>query len=148
MIPASAGLDRQCPGLPLPRVAAVVNWYGITDVGDLLDGANMKAYAVGWMGSQPDREAIAKRVCHRSYVRRDVPPVLTMHGDADPTVPYGHATQLHAALQSAGVTSELVTIPKGGHGNFPRPEQIRAIAAMRAFLAKHRLTPAATSSQP
>ena len=81
-------------------------------------------------------------------MRKDLPPVLTIHGDADPTVPYTHATRLHAALQSAGVTSELVTIPKGGHGNFPRAEQLRAIAAMRAFLAKHRLIQTPTSSQP
>jgi len=149
MIPASAGLDRQCPGPPqLPRVSAIVNWYGIADVGDLLDGPNMKTYAVGWMGSLPDREAVAKRVSPLTYVRRDLPPVLTIHGDADPTVPYTHATRLHAALQGAGVTSELVTIPKGGHGNFPRAEQLRAIQAMRAFLARHRLTPAITSSQP
>ena len=148
MIPAGAGLDRQCPGPPLPRVAAIVNWYGIADVADLLDGANLKSYAVGWMGSLPDREAIAKRVSPLSYVRKDLPPVLTIHGDADPTVPYTHATRLHAALQQAGVASELVTIPKGGHGNFPRAEQLRAITAMRAFLAKHRLTPVVTSSQP
>lgn len=140
MIPASAGLDRQCPGPELPRVAAVVNWYGITDVVDLLDGTNMKTYAVAWLGSAPDRDAVARRVSPLSYVRKDLPPMLTIHGDADPTVPYMHATRLHAALQGAGVTSELVTIPKGVHGNFPRAEQIRAVAAMRAFLTKHRLT--------
>ncbi len=149
MIPASAGLDRQCPGPDLPRVAAVVNWYGITDVVDLLDGPNMKAYAVSWLGSAADRETVARRVSPLSYVRRDLPPMLTIHGDADPTVPYTHATRLHAALQGGGVPSELVTVPKGGHGNFPRAEQIRAVAAMRAFLTKHRVTrPAATSSQP
>lgn len=149
MIPASAGLDRQCPGSELPRVAAVVNWYGITDVVDLLDGTNMKAYAVAWLGSALDRDAVARRVSPLSYVRRDLPPMLTIHGDADPTVPYTHATRLHAALQGAGVASELVTIPKGVHGNFPRAEQIRAVAAMRAFLSKHRLTRSpATSTQP
>lgn len=149
LIPASAGLDRQCPGPDLPRVAAVVNWYGITDVVDLLDGANMRAYAVSWLGSLPDREAVARRVSPLSYVRKDLPPILTIHGDADPTVPYTHATRLHAALQGAGAASELVTIPKGVHGNFPRAEQIRAVAAMRAFLARHRLTrPASTSTQP
>lgn len=149
LIPASAGLDRQCPGPDLPRVAAVVNWYGITDVVDLLDGANMRGYAVSWLGSLPDREAVARRVSPLSYVRKDLPPILTIHGDADPTVPYTHATRLHAALQGAGAAGELVTIPKGVHGNFPRAEQIRAVAAMRAFLARHRLTrPAITSSQP
>lgn len=146
MIPASAGLDRQCPGSDLPRVAGVVNWYGIVDVVDLLDGPNMKAYAVGWLGSLPDRDTVAKRVSPLTYVRKDLPPILTIHGDADPTVPYTHATRLHAALQGAGVTNELVTIPKGVHGNFPRAEQIRAVNAMRAFLAKHRLTRSTTTS--
>jgi dipeptidyl aminopeptidase/acylaminoacyl peptidase len=81
-------------------------------------------------------------------VRRDLPPVLTIHGDADPTVPYTHATRLHAALQKAGATTELVTIPQGRHGNFPLPDQLRAVEAMRAFLAKQGITrrPAATSA--
>jgi acetyl esterase/lipase len=42
MIPESAGLDRQCPGVPLPKVAAIVDFYGITDVADLLEGPNYK----------------------------------------------------------------------------------------------------------
>ena len=140
MIPASAGLDRQCPGTEPLRVAAIVNWFGITDVADLLDGANTRTYAVSWLGSLPDRVEVAKRVSPLTYVRRDLPPVLTIHGDADPTVPYAHATKLQSALQQAGVATELVTIPKGLHGNFPAPEQRRALAAVRAFLAKHGIT--------
>jgi dipeptidyl aminopeptidase/acylaminoacyl peptidase len=73
------------------------------------------------------------------YVRKDLPPILTIHGDADPVVPYHHATKLHAALQQTGATTELVTIPGGRHGGFPAPEQIRAVEAMRAFLARHGL---------
>jgi acetyl esterase/lipase len=149
MTPASQGFDRQCPGSEELKVAAIVNWYGITDVADLLDGANMRTYAVQWLGSRPDRAELAKRVSPLTYVRRELPPVLTIHGDADPTVPYTHATRLHTALQKAGVITELVTIPKGGHGNFVLPEQLRAVEAMRAFLTKHgilRQRPAATSA--
>ena len=149
MVPESAGLDRQCPGAPLPKVAAIVNWFGITDVNDLLDGPNRKVYAVEWLGSLENREAVARRVSPLTYVRKDVPPILTIHGDADPTVPYTHGTRLHAALQGAGATSELVTIPKGLHGNFPRAEQLRAMQAVRAFFVKHGVLPAtSTSSQP
>ena len=148
MIPASAGLDRQCPGPEELKVAAIVNWYGITDVADLLEGANMRTYAVQWLGSRPDRVDVAKRLSPLTYVRRELPPTMTIHGDADPTVPYTHATRLHAALQKAGATTELVTIPQGRHGNFPLPDQIRAIDAMRAFLTKHGILrrPAATSA--
>jgi acetyl esterase/lipase len=141
MIPASAGLDRQCPGTETLRPAAIVNWYGITDVADLLEGPNMKTYAVQWLGAQPNRVEIAKRVSPLTYVRRDLPPILTIHGDADPTVPYQHAVKLNAAVRQAGGESELVTIPKGGHGNFPPPEQLRAVEAVRAFLARHVVLP-------
>ena len=149
MIPASAGLDRRCPGTEPLRVAAIVNWYGITDVADLIDGANTRSYAVQWLGSAPDRIEIARRVSPMTYVRSNLPPVLTIHGDADPVVPYAHATSLHAALQKAGTTSELVTVPRGGHGNFPRSEQLRVVAAVRAFLAKHGITrqPVTTSTR-
>jgi len=31
-IPESEGLDRECAGAALPKVAAVINWFGISDV--------------------------------------------------------------------------------------------------------------------
>ena len=137
MVPASAGMDRQCPGTEELKVAAIVNWYGITDVADLLDGANMRPYAVQWLGSRPDRVEVARRVSPLAYVRAGLPPIMTIHGDADPTVPYAHATQLRDALKKAGVTTELVTIPNGRHGNFPLPDQLRALEAVRTFLTTH-----------
>src|SRR6202162_6464313 len=35
MIPESAGFARECEGAPLPKVAAIINWYGVADVGDV-----------------------------------------------------------------------------------------------------------------
>jgi acetyl esterase/lipase len=139
MIPESAGLERECPGVPLPKVAAIVNFYGITDVGDLLDGPNMKTYAVAWMGSMPNRMEIARRVSPLTYVRADLPPILTIHGDADPTVPYNHAVRLHKALQEAGVPNQLLTIPGGKHGNFNPEERTKIFVTIREFLNKHGL---------
>ena len=100
-LPSSAGLDRQCPGADDLQVAAVVNWYGITDVNELLDGPNRRAYAVAWLGSLPHREEVARRVSPLTYVRAGLPPVLTIHGDADPTVPYAQAERLQRALNDA-----------------------------------------------
>ena len=147
MIPASAGMDRQCPGTEELKVAAVVDWYGITDVADLLDGENMKTYAVQWLGSMPNRVEIAKRVSPLTYVRPGLPPIISIQGDADPTVPYSHSVRLQEALKKAGIDGELVTIPGGKHGGFTRAENQRAHTAIKAFLAKHGLTPAASSNQ-
>jgi len=137
MIPESAGLDRECPGVPLPKLAAIVNWYGITDVGDLLDGPNMKTYAVTWMGSMLNREEIARRVSPLTYVRAGLPPILTIHGDADPTVPYPHAVRLHKALAEAGVPNQLLTIPGGKHGGFTPEERTKVFVTIREFLSKN-----------
>ena len=139
LIPASAGLDRQCPGNEPLEVAAIVNWYGITDVGDLLDGDNRRSYAVQWMGSMPDRYEIAERVSPLSYVRRGLPPILTIHGDADPTVPYSHAVRLREALNEAGVANQLHTVPGGRHGNFSADQYQVAYEVIRAFLKEHGL---------
>ncbi|MFN8001030.1 MAG: alpha/beta hydrolase [Acidobacteriota bacterium] len=140
MLPAAAGLERQCYGTEELKVAAIVNWYGITDVNDLLDDSpNVKSYAVQWLGSLPNRAEVAKRVSPLQYVRKDLPPILTIHGDADPTVPYSHATRLHDALNKAGVTNQLLTIPGGKHGGFTKDEYLKAYATIRAFLKKHGL---------
>lgn len=137
MLPLSAGLDRQCAGGDELQVAAIVNWYGITDVRDLLDGPNTKSYAVAWLGSRPDRNEIATWLSPLTYVRAGLPPIITIHGDADGVVPYSHATGLHEALERAGVPNRLVTIPGGGHGGFTREQDGRAYAAIEAFLAEH-----------
>lgn len=139
MIPESAGLDRQCPGVPLPKVAAIVDWYGIADVVDLLDGPNRKTYAVQWLGSLPNREEVARRLSPLTYVRTGLPPVLAIQGDADPTVPYQHSVRLTEALTKAGVPNQLVTIPGGKHGGFTREERTRIYTAIREFLAKNGL---------
>ena len=139
MIPASAGLDRECPGPEELKVAAIVNWYGITDVADLLDGANPRAYAVAWLGSMENRKEIAARVSPLTYVRPGLPPVVSIQGDADPTVPYSHSVRLHAALEKAGVPNKLITVTGGLHGNF-KPEQYpRLYTEIRDFLAKYNL---------
>lgn len=139
MLPEGTGLDNNCDGTERLRVAAIINWYGISDVADLVQGRNQKNYAVMWMGSQPDPLTIAKRVSPLTYVRAGLPPILSIHGDADPIVPYEQSTRLHQALTAAGVPNELVTIKGGGHGQFTNAELEDAYRKIRAFLHSHRL---------
>jgi acetyl esterase/lipase len=141
MIPANAGFDRTCFTTTEPHVAAIVDFYGITDVADLLDGPNKKPfpeswpYTVQWLGNQPNRAEIARASSPLTYVRAGVPATISIHGDADPLVPYAHSTHLQEALQKAGVAHELVTIPGGGHGNFSTAEWQRAFTAVEKFLS-------------
>src|SRR5580693_5822534 len=147
MIPDSAGLDRQCPGINfqgrgtgVPKVAAIVNWYGITDLNDMLSGPNERSYAVEWFAGLPNREELARKLSPLTYVRPGLPPIMSIQGDADPIVPYSNSTRLRDALTTAGVPNELVTIPGGGHGNFKAEERVRAFNSIRAFLDKNHIS--------
>jgi acetyl esterase/lipase len=139
MIPESAGLDRECAtiGTAVPKVAAAVNWFGIADVADVIDGPHRANLAVTWLGSLPNKDDIAKRVSPLTYVRPGLPPILTIHGDMDQLVPYDQAVRLHAALTKAGVTNQLLTIPGGRHGNFSPDERTKIFTTIREFLAKN-----------
>jgi acetyl esterase/lipase len=139
MIPESAGLDRQCNGAPLPKVAAIVDFYGIADVNDLLDGPNRRAFAVQWLGASPNREVIAKRVSPIEYVRSGLPPVMIIHGDADSQVPYQQSVRLKAALDKADVPAEFVTVPGGNHGFFSAEQYVPVYAAIKRFLKRQGL---------
>ena len=149
MVPPSAGLGRECaagsfsgpPSIPAVDVAAIINWYGITDVADLVNGENTKGYAVQWLGGLLNRADVAELVSPLTYVRRGLPPVLTIHGDADPIVPYGHAVRLHEALDDAGVSNELHTVPGGSHGGFDRAQTLTIFATIQRFLERHGLEP-------
>ena len=140
MIPESSGLARQCAGTtPVPRVAAAINWFGITDVGDVIEGPNAANLAVTWLGSLPDRMEVAKRVSPLTHVRAGLPPVFTIHGDKDRLVPYAHAVRLHDALTKAGVANQLLTVPEGGHGGFTPEERTKIFTTIREFLTTHGL---------
>jgi acetyl esterase/lipase len=120
-----------------PRVAAIVNWFGIADVLDELHGANAKGYAVIWLGNQPNADEIAKRVSPINYVSENNPPIIMIHGDKDTLVPYEQSVRLHKALNAAGVPNQLVTMPGAGHGGFTYEQNQRAWAAIRQFLTKN-----------
>ena len=147
MVPSSAGLDLECQLKDELGVAAIINWYGITDVGDLLAGENEKAYAVRWMGSMADRLDVALRVSPLTYVRGGLPPILTIHGDADPVVPYQQAVRLQKELADAGVPHELHTVPGGRHGGFNREQTVAIFETIQRFLDRHGLGGAAATSQ-
>jgi dipeptidyl aminopeptidase/acylaminoacyl peptidase len=91
------------------------------------------------LGSQANREEIARRVSPLTYVRSGLPPILSIQGDADPTVPYSHSVRLQEAIEKAGVTHQLVTIPGGKHGNFTPEERTKIFVAIRDFLARNGL---------
>jgi len=141
MLTPDAGFDNDCPGSENLRVAAIVDFYGITDVADLLEGPNREDYAVMWLSSLPYRKELARQLSPLTYVRSGLPPILIIHGDADDTVPYQHAVRLHEALEKAGAPNRLLTVPGGKHGGFSAEQNLRIQETIFKFLTEHGLLP-------
>lgn len=149
MLPANTAFDRQCPTNEKDRwnsanvselkVAAIINWYGMSDLTDLVAGPNTRNYALEWLGSLSDPEQLAKQITPLNYVRAGLPPIISIHGENDDIVPYSHSVRLHAALDKVSVPNRLVTINGRKHAGFNREELLSSYAAIREFLRKHGL---------
>ncbi|HEX9187537.1 MAG TPA: alpha/beta hydrolase [Vicinamibacteria bacterium] len=108
------------------RVQAVVDFFGPTDFLQM-DAHRPNAQAmihdtpdspesqlVG--GPIRDNEDKVARANPLTYVTKDDPPFLIVHGDADLLVPHHQSVLLDEALRRAGVPVRFVTIPGGPHG--------------------------------
>jgi acetyl esterase/lipase len=142
MVGVLAGSDAfgdNCPGRVTPQPAAVVSLAGVSNVAALIAGDAMRDWAVAWIGSTPARDSIARRVSPLFHVRRNMPPVMSVHGLLDGTVPHTQAERLHQVLDEAGVPNRLLTLATGDHeGLFEREDVRRMIlTAIMDFLRTH-----------
>lgn len=131
-----AGFDAGCPAGATPRVAAVINWYGVTDVNDVIAGEHKAEAAARWFGDMDPAAAteLAGKLSPLNYVTNDLPPILTIQGDADTVVPYAQGVALHEALKGTNVKNRLMTIPGGGHGRFTAAQRQEIYETINAFL--------------
>lgn len=91
------------------------------------------------MGSQANAEKIAHQVSPLTYVRSDLPPIITIHGNKDSVVPYSQATRLTDALDKAHAPNKLVTIKGGDHGMFTQEQYKMSYSEIWAFLREHKV---------
>ena len=139
MLSEKAGFDDACAfsiGQQPVKVAAIVDFFGPTDLQEILQPPNERSWADEWFAGVSDRTELAKRLSPLTYVAPGLPPTIMIHGTADDAVPYEQSVRLHHALDSAGVSNELITIANGGHGSYPDNEKLRAQAEVFRFLEK------------
>ena len=119
------------------KIAAIVNGYGPPDVTDLL--ARGVSFAVQWLpANTPDRAALALRVSPLTYARQDIPPLITVQGANDTTVPIAENQHLDQVLKAAGADAQIHLVAGAGHGfSTPATAWPDAEATMFAFLVAH-----------
>jgi acetyl esterase/lipase len=129
--------DKNCLDVEKIKVAAIIDKYGITDVGDWAYGKNITSKsAINWLGNKKDDAEFAKSVSPIYYVKKSSPPTFIVHGDADPTVPYQQSVDLYKKMQEAGVKSVFITVPGGLHGKFDKEKNSAVNTAIMKFIAE------------
>jgi acetyl esterase/lipase len=129
--------DFAIPNHPINRklkVAAIINWFGVSDVKKLMEFWNSPSYVTNLVGDLSKINEIYRSCSPLTYVNASVPPVLTIHGDADQVVPFLQATLLHEALDRCGATNELHVVRGKRHGDFDEREMTENFRIIWNFL--------------
>jgi acetyl esterase/lipase len=116
----SHGLEGECGNSIFSSgVQAVVNLAGPTELISLYHEKSNPISIVEFLGGTPEEVPDQYKIASPlTYVSKDDPPVLTIQGDRDASVPPKQAELLDAKMKEAGA-SHMLIIKKGvGHINF------------------------------
>jgi acetyl esterase/lipase len=112
------------------KVQAVADYFGPTDLlqmddhrlpnGMIHNDPNSPESLLVGGNIQDNKDKVAK-ANPITYVSKDDPPFLIVHGDRDPLVPHHQSVLLEAALKKAGVLVTFYTVKGAGHGGFKDP---------------------------
>ncbi len=124
-------------------VQAVCDFYGPTDLIAMAKVPGYERHASPQSaesellgGPAEQHPEIAKQANPITFIGKDTPPFLILHGSADPIVPPQQSQLLHDALRKAGIESSLHFLPGAKHGGpeFMAPDVQKIVAE---FFAKH-----------
>jgi len=122
---ASMAALRPSPGKP---VQAVVAFYSPSDLVKLVDtSARIPELLRRAIKGSPLETMLMtglKQLSPQTWVTKDAPPFLMIHGTADMLVPYEQSEGMCGALRGSGSNCELIAVNGAGHGmNFWEGQQ-------------------------
>ena len=160
MVGFTAGKEAWEPSAPYPGVSsavgAVVDLYGPADLltrqatdqkGTPTGMRKLMGSSLAVFGATSNDADVLRLASPVTHAAQGMPPVLILHGKADPTVDYEQSVELDRVLTERGVPHELVLLDGIGHtfaletwNKRPLPRDLRPVVL--GFLARH-LRPAA-----
>ena len=125
LVAYTADQSNLAPSQPYPgvsdKVSSVVDFYGISNLATRketdLNGKPLKIEPLDsttqsiFGSTTPDW----KKASPVTYVKRDVPPTLILHGKKDTTVDSDQSQELADTLKKAGATYEIIWLPNAPH---------------------------------
>ena len=115
---SSDGIEGDCGNLNFSsRVQAVFNVSGPTDLASYFETRNVDKNMIMWLigGSLEEMPEKYRQASPTTYISEDDPPVLTIHGDQDKTVPPQQAQLLDRKMKEIGVSHTLILQKDVGH---------------------------------
>jgi acetyl esterase/lipase len=103
------------------RVQAVVDMFGPTDLNEMAEGTNrgIQIFQPVFCPATGCTPEILDAASPTTYVSKDDPPFLFLHGEKDTLVPPSQSEILHEMLEEVKVPSQLVMVKNAGHGFTP-----------------------------
>lgn len=121
------------------QVQCVVDFFGPTDLALYAKSEGIEdGYLVPVFGKACKTDpGIFKKASPVTYVCKDAPPILLLHGTLDLIVPVKHSEILYKALTDAGATPEIHTVSLAGHGGWNDRDMQKAQEVVFRFLDRH-----------
>lgn len=125
------------------RIDAIVSFYGASNLQSILGqstefGLGVRVPALKLLlGDVPEKQpALAKLASPVAHLDAQDPPLLLIHGDADPQMPLAQSVEFHEGCNKRGAPVELVILPGAKHGGaeFYDEQRLRRVAD---FLRQH-----------
>ena len=100
------------------RVQAVVDMFGPADL-KVMSAGSSRRYMLQLFGAANIDDPALLKYSPVSYLTKDDPPFLILHGERDEIVPLEQSQILYDKLKAAGIPAELVVVKNAGHGFRP-----------------------------
>ncbi len=113
-------LPPSCPSKEV-KIRSVINFYGPADLESLYLNSGTPEYVQNvfpqYIGaSLAEKPDEYKKLSPLTYIKKGLPPTITLLGESDRLVPTEQGIRLDIALKKAGVHHELYLIPWTDHG--------------------------------
>ena len=141
---SAGGYLASLTGLNDPRVRAVVDQFGASDLSRAADGFDRRMHAALANPRHPIHRYRATEANPIDLVRPSAPAFLLLHGDDDRVIPPAQTLALHQALGAAGADSTRYLLAGAGHGRLARSRtqarqwtSVQVMTIIKDFLDGH-----------
>ena len=119
--------DKNCTPTASFHVSVIIDKQGPADLNRWESVRKPEKASSAWLAGRGNDTVFVNTLSPISYITKNAPPTLIIHGDKDHTVPLQQSQTLYEKLKAAGVTTELHIIPGATH-SINKPEDKEAVS--------------------